>query len=161
MFSRAEPNIGNQFAPREAQVILDSYNHYLKKPLIAQYHFPNDEKKLSEELYQATFALVAHDTGPDPIFFYANCLAQQLFEMNWSEITSIPSRQSAEPILQSERQALLDRVAQYGYINDYSGIRISKSGRRFWIRNATVWNLIDEQGNKIGQAACFDRWEYL
>ena len=157
MFSRAEPTIGNQFALSEARIILDSYAHYLKKPLMAQHSSPNNGK----ELYQATFALVAHDASSDPIFFYANSLAQQLFEMNWSEITSIPSRQSAEPILQSERQALLDRVAQYGYINDYSGIRISKSGRRFWIRNATVWNLIDEQGNKIGQAACFDRWEYL
>jgi hypothetical protein len=161
VFSRAEPTIGNQFALSEARIILDSYAHYLKKPLMAQHSSPNNGKELSEELYQATFALVAHDTSSDPIFFSANCLAQQLFEMNWSEITSIPSRQSAESILQSERQALLDRVAQYGYINDYSGIRISKSGRRFWIRNAAVWNLIDEQGNKIGQAACFDRWEYL
>jgi hypothetical protein len=52
-------------------------------------------------------------------------------------------------------------VQQFGFIDDYSGIRISKGGKRFWIRNATVWNLIDANGARVGQAARFDRWDYL
>jgi hypothetical protein len=112
-------------------------------------------------LYEAPFAVVAHDTCADPIFAYANRMAQNAFEMNWAEITSIPSRQSAEPVLQDERQSLLQRVHQFGYIDDYSGIRISKTGKRFWIRNATVWNLIDTNGARVGQAARFDHWDYL
>ena len=112
-------------------------------------------------LYEAPFALVAHDTRADPIFGYANRMAQNAFEMNWTEITSIPSRQSAEPVLQDERQSLLQRVHQFGFIDDYSGIRISKTGKRFWIRNATVWNVIDTNGARVGQAARFDRWDYL
>ncbi|MGL6039842.1 MAG: MEKHLA domain-containing protein, partial [Deefgea sp.] len=32
------------------------------------------------------------------------------------------------------------------------------SGRRFWIENATVWNLIDEVGIKHGQAALLREW---
>ena len=112
-------------------------------------------------LYEAPFAVVAHDTRADPIFGYANRMAQSVFEMNWDEITSIPSRQSAEPVLQEERQSLLQRVQQFGFIDDYSGIRISKTGKRFWIRNATVWNLIDSNVVRVGQAARFDHWDYL
>jgi hypothetical protein len=37
-------------------------------------------------------------------------------------------------------------------------VRISRSGRRFEIVRATVWNVLDEQGNPAGQAAAFDQW---
>ncbi len=70
----------------------------------------------------------------------------------------MPSRLSTEPMLREERQTLLDRVARAGFIDDYSGIRISATGRRFRIEQATVWTLIDEQGAVHGQAATFDRW---
>jgi len=52
-------------------------------------------------------------------------------------------------------------VTTHGFIDDYSGVRISKSGRRFRILRATVWNLIKEGGEPCGQAATFDRWEFL
>lgn len=156
-FSRIEPSPDNQFMPSEAQLILHSYQHFLSKPCIESVTPMN----AAQMLYEAPFAVVAHDTQANPIFSYANRLAQNIFEMNWAEITSIPSRQSAEPILQDERQSLLQRVQQFGFMDDYSGIRISKTGRRFWIRNATVWNLIDANGLRVGQAARFDHWDYL
>ncbi|MEY3724355.1 MAG: hypothetical protein RLZZ365_290 [Pseudomonadota bacterium] len=156
-FSRIEPAPDNQFMPSEAQLILHSYQYFLGKPCIE----PATSKNVAQMLYEAPFALVAHDTRADPIFGYANRMAQNAFEMNWTEITSIPSRQSAEPVLQDERQSLLQRVHQFGFIDDYSGIRISKTGKRFWIRNATVWNVIDTNGARVGQAARFDRWDYL
>jgi hypothetical protein len=156
-FSRIEPGADNQFMPSEAKLILDSYQHFLDKPCI-ELTISNNAAQM---LYEAPFAVVAHDTQVDPIFGYANRMAQNIFEMNWAEITSIPSRQSAEPVLQDERQALLQRVQQFGFIDDYSGIRLSKTGRRFWIRKATVWNLIDPNGVRVGQAARFDRWDYL
>ncbi len=156
-FSRIEPGLDNQFMPLEAQLILDSYRHFLGKFCIEL----TNSKNVAQMLYEAPFAVVAHDTRADPIFGYANRMAQNVFEMNWTEITSIPSRQSAEPVLQDERQSLLQRVQQFGFMDDYSGIRISKTGKRFWIRNATVWNLIDTNGVRVGQAARFDRWDYL
>ncbi|WP_108508204.1 MEKHLA domain-containing protein [Polynucleobacter acidiphobus] len=156
-FSRVEPGLDNQFMPIEAQLILDSYEHFLGKSCIELTSSTN----AAQVLYEAPFAVVAHDTQADPIFGYANRIAQNVFEMAWAEITSIPSRQSAEPVLQEERQSLLQRVQQFGFIDDYSGIRISKTGKRFWIRNATVWNLIDTNGVQVGQAARFDHWDYL
>ena len=52
-------------------------------------------------------------------------------------------------------------VTARGFIDDYSGIRISKMGRRFRIEQATVWNLLDEHKNHAGQAALFSQWEFL
>jgi len=60
-----------------------------------------------------------------------------------------------------ERARLLAAVTARGFIDDYSGIRISKTGRRFRIAQATVWNLLDEHGRYAGQAAMFSRWEFL
>lgn len=114
-----------------------------------------------EALDLAPFALLSHGTEADPVFNYGNRRALQLFEMSWEQLTRLPSRLSAEPMLQAERALLLARVAQHGYIDDYSGVRISSSGQRFLIRNATVWNVLDEAGQSCGQAALLPQWEAL
>jgi hypothetical protein len=59
------------------------------------------------------------------------------FEYDWREITELPSRLSA---------------------TGYSGLRIAKSGRRFWIEGGIVWQLIDRDGAVRGQAATFSKW---
>ena len=53
------------------------------------------------------------------------------------------------------RAALLQRVRDEGYIDDYAGVRISAKGRRFPIAQAVVWNLVDAHGCVHGQAASF------
>jgi PAS domain-containing protein len=113
----------------------------------------------ARRLYDAPFVVLAHDTAPDPRFTYANRAAQRLFEMPWSELVGLPSRLSAEAPAREERQRLLERVAATGYIDDYSGVRLAKSGRRFRILRATVWNLHDPDGRPLGQAATFADWE--
>ncbi len=115
----------------------------------------------ARELFFAPFAVVSHTTDPDPVFNYANSAALELFEMSWDELTSLPSRLSAEPMARQERARLLARVTKHGYIDDYAGVRISQSGKRFLIERATVWNLVDETNNNRGQAATFSRWRWL
>ena len=73
----------------------------------------------------------------------------------------MPSRLTAEAPNREERARLLAQVTQHGFIDDYSGIRISTRGRRFRIAQATVWNLRDETGHPCGQAAMFAHWEFL
>lgn len=106
-------------------------------------------------LWCAPRVIVAHGTEADPVFFYGNRAALQLFEMSFAEFSRLPSRFSAEPLAQAARASLLDRVARCGFVDDYSGVRISKSGKRFAIENATVWNLLDDAGVYRGQAATF------
>ena len=111
--------------------------------------------------WTAPRVIVAHGTEADPIFFYGNRLALSLFELEFSAFTELPSRYSAEPVLREERDALLARVRDHGFIDDYAGVRVSASGRRFRIEQATIWNLLDEQGKQHGQAATFERWAPL
>jgi len=106
----------------------------------------------------APFVVLAHNTESDPRFIYANRTAQALFEYPWDEFVTLPSRLSAEAPDRAERQRLLDEVARNGFVADYAGIRIAKSGRRFRIENGVVWQLIDEAGNIHGQAATFSAW---
>jgi hypothetical protein len=130
----------------------DSYARSVGKPLVAGTPDP-------AWLYtEAPFALLAHDTRSDPVFIYANLTAQRCFEYSWNEFTAIPSRLSAEAPNQEERQRLLDAVARDGFISNYRGQRIAKSGRRFWIEGGIVWELNDANGARRGQAALFTSW---
>ncbi|GLS45626.1 MEKHLA domain-containing protein [Methylobacterium brachythecii] len=104
---------------------------------------------------EAPFALLAHDTDADPLFVYANRMAQESFGYALDEMIGMPSRLSAEAPDRSERDRLLAAVARDGYVAGYSGVRIAKSGRRFPIVDVTVWQLRDEAGIDHGQAATY------
>ena len=152
------PNPSNAFLADHAELLCDSYRKLTGRELIKP---SGDRVEMAKALYHAPFAVVSHDTADDPIFNYANKKAMELFEMDWQTITQLPSRKSAEPVNRDERERLLAEVAEHGYIDDYSGIRISASGRQFRIEGATVWNLVDRQGGYAGQAAIFSNWLFV
>ena len=70
----------------------------------------------------------------------------------------LPSRLSAEQPDRAERQRLLDAVTRDGFVDNGRGLRVARSGRRFWVENFTVWQLIDETSKRLGQAAIFSSW---
>lgn len=127
------------------------------RPLLERLPCESDEA-LARRLYAAPFVALAHGVEPDPLFNYAKLAAQRLFELMWDEFIGLPSRLSAEAPERSDRSRLLARVATHSFIDDYSGVRISKSGQRFRIQRATVWNVSDAAGRRVGQAACFSDW---
>jgi len=152
------PSADNGFQAGHAALLLNSHRHWTGRDLLD----PSlTSKAAAQALYEAPFAVLSHDTAADPVFTYANLTAQHLFAMSWSEIVGLPSRLSAEPLAREERERLLARVATHGYIDDYNGIRIARTGQRFRIAAATVWNLLDDAGNYCGQAACFADWQAL
>ena len=133
-------------------LLTKSYGRIVGTPLVVEGQGP-------DWLYNfAPFAVVAHNTEADPRFIYANKTAQARFEYSWDEFTRIPSRLSAEAPNRAERHRLLDAVARVGFMTGYQGVRISKSGRRFWIEDGVVWQLVDDNGLDHGQAASFSRW---
>lgn len=140
-----------------AQALRSSYNTLIAEPLSTALE-EAPEHRLAEALFDAPFALLAHGTEPDPIFCFANRVSLNVFGYDWQTITRLPSRFSAEPENRSVRSDLLEKVTRQGYITNYSGIRIAADGRRFQIQQATVWNVFDASGSKIGQAACFEHW---
>jgi hypothetical protein len=117
--------------------------------------------ELAQKLFEAPFVVVSHGTEADPILNYGNHSALTLWEMSWEEFTSTPSRLTAETPNREERARVLDAVTRRGFVDDYSGVRISKSGRRFEISRATIWNLISKDGAPCGQAAMLPQWRFL
>jgi len=152
------PNEKNNYLTEHASLIRHSYNHWLLSELIPKC---TSELDFAKRLFEADFAVVTHNTAAHPIFNYANQKALELFEFVWQDFTQLPSKLSAEPVNQNERERLLAEVTKNGYINHYEGIRLSRTGKRFVIKNAVVWNLIDKHQVYQGQAACFKEWLYL
>lgn len=136
-------------------LIAESHARLTGRPLLGAAPFS------AQGLWRAPFALLAHGTEADPVFFYGNRLALELFELTAQELVAMPSARSAEAPDRAERARLLDEVGRKGFIEDYAGVRVSASGRRFRIERAIVWNLADGAGGVQGQAAAFDRWTRL
>lgn len=145
--------LSNAVPDERLRLLVESYHRLTGKQLLEG--VPVDIAALRAAVWNAPRAIVAHGTEDEPIFFYGNRLALQLFEMGFAEFALLPSRLSAEPLAQEAREKLLAKVAQKGFVDGYSGMRIASSGRRFMITDCTVWNLADEQGGYHGQAAVF------
>ena len=136
-------------------LLTGSYARLVGRPLVP-------EGKDVRWLYGvAPFAVLAHSADADPKFIYANKAAQDRFEYSWEEFMSLPSRRSAEAPDRAERQRLLDEVRRNGFMTGYRGVRIAKSGRRFIIEDGIVWELIDKDGTRRGQAATFSSWRNI
>jgi len=146
------------FALTHTRCLADSLKHWTGRDLMPGKFSPAE---LAEQVFHAPFVLVSHGTEPDPVLNYGNANALSLWEMPWEELVCTPSRLTAELPNRAARTHLLATVTTRGFIDDYSGIRISKHGRRFQIAQATVWNLLTADGQPCGQAAMFARWEFL
>lgn len=119
------------------------------------------KKEQAKQIFEAPYVLLTHNATVDPVFQYANQMGLVLFELSWCELTVLHSKYSAEPENRYERERLLQEVSLKGYADNYSGVRISKTGKRFEIKAATVWNIMDNNNIKIGQAAMFKDYTYL
>lgn len=180
---REPPSEINGFHREHVQLLAGSFAKFLERDLFAQANDlsrandatqPNDapqvadlsrddgsELEYSKRLFEAPFVVLSHGTESDPIFNYGNQAAMALFELDWQMLTSLPSRKSAEPVNRDERERLLAQVTRHNFIDDYAGVRISSTGRRFYIPQAIVWNLVDQKNEYRGQAATFAQWEFL
>ena len=150
--AKSDHSIDLSTDPNFFALLTDSYARLVGTPLVA----PGRD---ATWLYRdAPFVVLAHGTDPDPHFIYANKAAQNCFGYKWGEFLSLPSRLSAETQEQAQRQELLDRVHEDGFISGYRGVRIAKSGQRFIMEDGVVWELIDAHGARHGQAATFSSW---
>lgn len=143
---------------RHSKLLHNSFTNFIGRPLLET---SGAEEELAKALYQAPFVVLSHDTQEDPVFNYANQTAQKLWELDWEQFTRLPSRLSAEPVAVAERHAMLEEARRNGFISNYQGVRISRTGKRFLIKKAILWNVYDGQGIYRGQAAMFRDWEFL
>lgn len=138
-----------------SQRLLHSFQHWTGRSL---FEVNGSPVEIAQALFEAPFVLVSHGTEPDPIFNYGNRRALELWEFSWEDFTQMPSRKCVEPVTQEERDRLLAAAATKGYIDHYSGVRISSTGKRFQIEDVILWNVLDEQNQRCGQAAVFSKY---
>ncbi|RCW49133.1 MEKHLA domain-containing protein [Paenibacillus prosopidis] len=151
------PQTGIGASEQHAKLLLDSYRRWTGKELI-----PLDSgQTVREQLYQSPIVILSHGTESDPILNYGNQIGLDLWEMEWEQFIRTPSRLTAEKVKQEERDRFFEAVTANGFVDNYTSIRISSTGRRFYIINATVWNLIDDDNRYLGQAAAFSEYRYL
>lgn len=159
MAKPAKPCEENQFMVQHVALLRNSLRRLTQRELVDPRMNALDAARY---LFHAPFAVLSHDTAPEPRFNYANQTALNLFGMDWDTLIALPSRLSAEPAQQDERARLLAEVEAHGFITTYTGIRIGRHGRRFRIEDTLVWNLTERTGGPhLGQAAYFKHWTFL
>jgi putative N6-adenine-specific DNA methylase len=140
------------------QILLNSFRQFVGRDLIRRTGDPIQEAR---KVFEAPYVVVSHGTQEDPVLNYGNKTALELWEMDIPTLTSMPSRLTAEPMHRDERAQLMARAARDGFVDDYRGIRISSTGKRFAIEEAIIWNLVNDEGTRVGQAATFSDWKPL
>ena len=154
----SEPAWRSPAAVAHARLLLDSFARVVGRELMPRGGSTEAEAR---RLYDASVVVVSHGTEVDPLLNYGNEAALELWELPWAMLVGTPSRLTAEPVHRDERARLLERTARQGSVDDYAGVRISRSGKRFRIEQAIVWNVLDGEGRIHGQAATFNRWTPL
>ncbi len=144
------PSLANNFQESHADLLMSSFRQITGRPLVAP--------ATAEALYTAPFAVLSHCTAADPILTYGNLFAQSVFEMPWGKLVTTESRLTAESMHRKERESMFEKMRNVGWIGNYRGVRISTTGQRFEIRNATIWPLVDASGLKRGEAAMFSEY---
>jgi hypothetical protein len=148
-------DVRHRFMVTWSQLLLDSFRHWTGLDLLIRTGTPDAQ---AQALFAAPLVVVSHGAEADPLLNYGNQQALDLWEMSWAQLTSTPSRLTAEPMNRDERARMLAVAEEQGYYSGYRGIRISSTGKRFLVEDATVWNVVDGQGIRVGQAATFARW---
>lgn len=78
--------------------------------------------------------VVSHGTQNDaegPVLNYGNSAALKRWGASWEELTSMPSKYTAETVEQSAREAFLQKVYADGVVENYSGVRIGLDKSRY------------------------------
>ena len=141
-----------------SQLLLNSFRRWVGRDLFERV---GDQDYQAHALFQSPFVVVSHGMEEDPVINYGNQVALDLWELTWEQLVKTPSRLTAEPVNRAEREWMLEQARTRGYLDTYRGVRITSTGRRFLVENALIWNVVDTEGRRVGQAATFSQWTWL
>ena len=141
-----------------SQLLLNNFRHWTGRELLERV---GDPAYQAHALFLSPFVVVSHGIEEDPLINYGNQVALELWEMTWEDLTRTPSRLTAEPTNRAEREWMLEQARARGYLDTYQGVRVTSTGRRFLVENALIWNVLDAERQRIGQAATFMYWTWL
>lgn len=154
----SNPDASNNYHQEHVLIMLKNLKKWTNYDLIQEYSLSLET--VGEQVFNADFYLLSHNTATDPVLTYGNQRVLDRWEVTWTELTAMCSKETAKPIDRANRSQLMAQVKSHNYISGYSGVRISKTGREFKILDGIVWNLFLDDGSFYGQAAWFKAVQY-
>ncbi|MFY2563354.1 MEKHLA domain-containing protein [Corallococcus terminator] len=135
-----------------------SYQRQRGKPLGSGFCPPHLEQAPQEARLEwvhtrAPFMLLAQDASEDPVYFYTNASASQHFGYTPEEFLALPSRLSATPEGQDDRNAAVKESLEKGSLIGYGCVRITREGKHFRLRDGELFLLRDKDEARIGMGA--------
>ena len=147
------PDEKNRFHEAHMLLVLESLKKLSGRDLLAEWNLPGT--KLGEEIFFGEFYLLTHDGTDEALLNYANKCALDAFEMNWEQFQGMPSSHTARAENQKEREKMMRRVREEGFVTGYEGLRVTRNNREFWIRNGIIWQISAPDDANYGVAAYF------
>lgn len=104
------------------------------------------------------YVVISHGTQDDPVYNYGNKAGLLFFGYPEHEFVQLPSRYSAPSgALRQDRSQIVQHVLDHGWTIIDEAIRQNKARESFRVRRILYFNVNDDDGKRIGQAATFDR----
>lgn len=147
MFSRGEGSLIGEVEKinKFLEFAEQSFNKYTDKLLPLE-----KNKDLLSSFDECVLPIASHDTNG--FFNYLNKAALSLFKVTKDQVIGRSTTMTAPKSEQKQRNELLNQVNSHGFIDNYKGIRVTSDGELFQIEDATIWNVVDKNSHKIGQA---------
>ena len=147
MFSRGEGSLIDE---------LEKLNKFLEFAEQSFYKYTDKllplekNKDLLSSFDECLLPIASHDTNG--FFNYLNKAALSLFKVTKDQVIGRSTTMTAPKSEQKQRNELLNQVNSHGFIDNYKGIRVTSDGELFQIEDATIWNVVDKNSHKMGQA---------
>lgn len=105
------------------------------------------------------YAVLSHGVQDDPIYHYFNRAAFGTFQFPEQVVYKTPSRYSAPsgPERDVTRAKQVDDAVQHDHTVIPEAIRQTYHGNLIRVCNIVLWNVYDENGDRVGQTAIYDR----
>ena len=147
MFSRGEGSLISEVEKinKFLEFAEQSFNKYTDKLLPLE-----KNKDLLSSFDECVLPIASHDTNG--FFNYLNKAALSLFKVTKDQVIGRSTTMTAPKSEQKQRNELLNQVNSHGFIDNYKGIRVTSDGELFQIEDATIWNVVDKNSHKMGQA---------
>ena len=147
MFSRGEGSLIDELEKikKFLEFAEQSFNNYTDKLLPLE-----KNRDLISSFDECLFPIASHDANG--FFNYLNKAALSLFKVTKDQVIGRSTTMTAPKSEQKQRNELLNQVNSHGFIDNYKGIRVTSDGELFQIEDATIWNVVDKNSHKMGQA---------
>uniref|UniRef100_A0A0G4F484 MEKHLA domain-containing protein n=1 Tax=Chromera velia CCMP2878 TaxID=1169474 RepID=A0A0G4F484_9ALVE len=154
----AKPAWESEGKVKYANFLLESFDGTFGRGLLPDSLEGLSELEKARKLYEAPFVCAAHEftergvkAGQGPVMVYGNLKAQRAFGLSWDDFLGFPSSKTADPSQQTERNALIQKCSENGWVSVAGIVRVRSDGSFFRVKDGVLWTLLERVGGKEGE----------